>query len=79
MKQAIKKKAPKKKVTGEEVIDSMRLVVQWRTMLDYCRSKQGCTGCPYNAKQMCNKRSTEDVLKRVANVFEIFLKQKEEE
>lgn len=72
-------KSKEKIVTGEEAIEAMRLLVQWETMTTYCRSKKGCIDCPYNKKQTCNKMSTEKVLRKIAKIFEQFIKQKEEE
>jgi hypothetical protein len=60
------------------VIDAMRLVVQWETMTTYCMSKKGCRDCPYNKKQVCNKMSTETMLKKVAKIFDKFLKKEVE-
>ena len=66
-----------KQVTGEEVIDTMRMVVQWYTMYSYCNSKKGCIDCPYNRTQPCGKKSTIEIMSISARTFQKFLKQKE--
>ena len=55
-----------------DVFDAMRLIINWQQAWETCLSRTSCKDCPYMGHKACKKKSTERVLKDVAEIFEYF-------
>lgn len=53
----------------QEVIDAMRLVVDWQEMYDQCKEREHCLGCGYLESRSCDLISTEAMIKTVSGIF----------
>lgn len=61
------------RLVDEDVIDTMKLVVQWHDMRYMCLSRSSCIGCPYHGKMLCNRYSTEDIMLVASAIFRDYL------
>ena len=61
------------KAEAEYVVDAMRLIVAWHDLEEFCQSRTTCTGCPYSKKNVCDRKSTYQVMVDAAKIFRHFL------
>lgn len=57
----------------EKVIQAMKVLVEWRNLKDLCDDRSSCDGCPYNVYHTCDMISTDEMMRRVADVFVEYL------
>lgn len=62
-----------------KVIEAMLLIVRWAEMMELCKNRTSCDGCPYNLTKSCDVVSTNYVLKESASIFRTYINGKEKE
>jgi hypothetical protein len=71
-------KNAKPPVIDEQVMEAMKLVIEWRRAHDLCIARSKCgPGCPYWQGRMftCDKVSTEHVLETAADAFRLAIEE----
>lgn len=61
------------KQNNDYVIAAMQMIIDWEATRDMCLHRTNCDGCPCYKGQICSKKSTEQVLKEAAEIFQDFL------
>lgn len=56
-----------------ELIHAMRKVMFWQKLREVCLSRTKCKGCPYYTSGVCERSTTEDILKEARTVFKQYL------
>lgn len=57
----------------EDVINGMKVMVEWNKLKDFCNLRTNCKDCPYFKHRYCSSVTTEAVMKIAESKFREFL------
>lgn len=60
-----------------EIVEALRLAVQWQAFKTFCKTRSECRGCPYQSNHICSFASTEKIMNKVADAAREYLKKEE--
>lgn len=56
-----------------ELIHAMRKIVCWQKMREICLSRTTCKGCQFYKNGLCDRQTTDEILKEAKTVFRQYL------
>ncbi len=56
-----------------EIAYVMQKIVCWQKMREVCLSRITCKGCPFSCAGVCDRQSTDEILKEAREVFKKYL------
>jgi hypothetical protein len=56
-----------------ELIRAMRTIICWQKMREICLSRTTCKGCQFYKNGLCDRQTTDEILKEAKTVFRQYL------
>ena len=56
-----------------ELIQALKLAVEWKDFKIFCAGRSTCKGCPYCENHICSMTSTDKILTKIAKAAREYL------